>query len=529
MELSINLYTFSKKFNSTKQPDVGATTASCVWKSPYSTDEPDIEMRAEDIPATANYAYIPEFGRYYWIDKNRKYRDSGHADIKLITDVLATYKPYILQQTFFIDKNEHTYNSAYSDSRIACTGNRLIGESTVEIPELAETSYGMYYVEIVGAESSGTFTNKYIMSPFEMGEIATKVMDNENVLKAFCEGVAGVYSDENSGTIADAAKSLIFSPGLGGIINIAMQNGIEDAGTAMSAILSGFGNSLNALTDSVQEYILKPGESIVKIKALACDTPNIFTSERKEVYLGKLDAEITARYLSNSLSTLRTLTLSIPWKYVSADGGILDFRNRAEYTTATLNLPTGDNINLPVNRMYGFTSLTIEYRINASTGEVMGNIKVGTDDIGGFVFNISSSISTAYRNELTGGVTMGILSSIPEAAMAASGNYLPFAFMGAGKIVGNVVNPTIESAIATVRGSTAECMLMDTNFTLIISSVQTQSPAELNPLGRLLRKPMQLGSLTGFTICEQAYANVPATYDEQIRINNFLNSGFYIE
>lgn len=69
-----------------------------------------------------NYAYIEEFNRYYFIDKNNITFISGHiVDIKLETDVLMTHRDGILNtialiirqekkvQKYIIDRNKPQY------------------------------------------------------------------------------------------------------------------------------------------------------------------------------------------------------------------------------------------------------------------------------------------------------------------------------------------------------------------------------------------------------------------------------------
>lgn len=63
---------------------------------------------------TYNYCYIPEFGRYYFIDNVEVVRTNLYR-IYLTVDVLETYKTGILNQSVIIEKNENNYNNYLPD------------------------------------------------------------------------------------------------------------------------------------------------------------------------------------------------------------------------------------------------------------------------------------------------------------------------------------------------------------------------------------------------------------------------------
>lgn len=526
MNLTLTTYSFSKKYNSTKRPS-GGRQVSVVWKSPYSTDRPEIEVRG-DVPADVNYAFITEFNRYYWVDANRKYQDDGHAILSLVTDVLATYKPQIMNQIFFVDRNQSTYNSSYSDSRIATGGSRLVGTSEIESPDLADGAFAMFYAEIVGADSSGTFTDRYILSPSELGGIAHKLMADTDFHQAYIDGIIEAYDNPTLEKVANVFANAMHI-NAGRVVHVASDYGEDIYKQLLTGGLGGIVGTFNALGDSLQEAILKPMESIVRIVGLACDIPTIFQTQRKQIYLGRFDSGVTGRFLQDALSNIRELSLDIPWQYVSQDGGIADFRNRAEYTAITLVLPSGETVNLPTNRLYNNHNLTVKYRINATNGEVFGQCLVADDVIASFSFSISTPVAVSSMGELVGNISLGVITSAMTAVPMIGSSNPSMAGLGIAQIGSSVSNMALESATPTVKGSSSQCMLMSKNFTLVVTSARTQNPAELALLGRPLRRPVQLGSLTGFTVCENAYADVPATYDEQTRLNNFLNTGFYIE
>lgn len=99
MALSITLYTFSKRLNSTKNPPAeGGFTVQAVLKDNTSIIRPELEV-VENVTAY-NYCYIPDFSRYYFVQDVIWERGVWRA--VLSEDVLATYKTVIGDTTAYI-------------------------------------------------------------------------------------------------------------------------------------------------------------------------------------------------------------------------------------------------------------------------------------------------------------------------------------------------------------------------------------------------------------------------------------------
>lgn len=64
-----------------------------------------------------NYAYIPEFGRYYYIDDIVSVR-TGIWRVSMVCDVLMSFKGDILASPAIIDHTEETNITEYMDSPI---------------------------------------------------------------------------------------------------------------------------------------------------------------------------------------------------------------------------------------------------------------------------------------------------------------------------------------------------------------------------------------------------------------------------
>ena len=102
MSFYVNLYTLAKRDNSTKQPTGTGTQLSCVLKSGSGIMHPvlsfDIGLTAD--PSQYNYAYIPAYDRYYFIEE--WYFNQALWTATLRVDVLATYKTEIGNSSLYI-------------------------------------------------------------------------------------------------------------------------------------------------------------------------------------------------------------------------------------------------------------------------------------------------------------------------------------------------------------------------------------------------------------------------------------------
>ena len=115
---TIRMYQFNKKINSTKKPIESSGTAfNCEMKSSSSILFPVIELRSanngKDIPLY-NYAFIPAFNRYYWIDDIAY--DIGVWTLSLHCDALASFQYDILQSTQYIIRSSYESDDSIADT-----------------------------------------------------------------------------------------------------------------------------------------------------------------------------------------------------------------------------------------------------------------------------------------------------------------------------------------------------------------------------------------------------------------------------
>ena len=102
--MEIQFFTFSKRPNSTKTPVASSATFSASWVARGAVDilNPVIYLAAAQPPLTYNYAYIPDFGRYYFVKSWELVNDLWYA--YMTCDVLASWKAPIGSSTLYITR-----------------------------------------------------------------------------------------------------------------------------------------------------------------------------------------------------------------------------------------------------------------------------------------------------------------------------------------------------------------------------------------------------------------------------------------
>lgn len=204
MAIDVNFYTFNKKPNSTKRPDVDGVTYKCNLIEPTSFTTPDIALVVPAKPTSFNYAYIPEFSRYYYI-QDWAY-SAGLWRASLSVDVLSSYKEYIGSQSQYVLRS-----AARSDGRIIDTmyptknsPSNVFTYSTDaggDNPFKSNFSEGVYIVGIINSDSGA------------IGCVSYYVFTNAQ-FRAFCNSLMGTTDWAYVGIeeISEELTRVLFNP-----------------------------------------------------------------------------------------------------------------------------------------------------------------------------------------------------------------------------------------------------------------------------------------------------------------------------
>ena len=127
----IKLYNFTKRINSTLQPNSDGLSVSVNLKNDTSIYTPIFLLSIQDIET---YNYLKWNDRYYYIDDIVSIANNLW-EISLDCDVLYTYKDKIIENDAFIDRQENLYNDEIIDEiRVYEQGYELgVQDTNVEL------------------------------------------------------------------------------------------------------------------------------------------------------------------------------------------------------------------------------------------------------------------------------------------------------------------------------------------------------------------------------------------------------------
>ena len=167
MALTLEMFTFSKKHNSTKQPSGSGTSVGAVFKDNTSVVKPTFIIKGFNTA----WNYIKWGNRYYFVD-DIVIISNDHAEYVCSTDVLATFKSTIGSSTQYVVRANSAYNLFIPDSKYPTRAESYI--SNVEFSTLhSEFANGGSFV--IGIQNGISVANAgisyYCLTPLEMSQL----------------------------------------------------------------------------------------------------------------------------------------------------------------------------------------------------------------------------------------------------------------------------------------------------------------------------------------------------------------------
>lgn len=179
MSFKVTLFTFAKRDNSTKRP-AGGRTFNCVIKADSGILSPslDLDLGVSQAPTVYNYAYIPDFKRYYFI---KEWTFTGRLWIaSLECDILASWKDNIGAATLYVTRAASKYNIDLMDTiypaKIAWSS-----QSTTTLKNWTSSfEGGTYVIGMIGGSSQSTGSVTYYeMTPAQFRAFTSLLYTND--------------------------------------------------------------------------------------------------------------------------------------------------------------------------------------------------------------------------------------------------------------------------------------------------------------------------------------------------------------
>lgn len=204
--MNVQFFTFNKKYNNTLRPDLETgDTFECLLKSSSSVISPTIELNFGLLvnPSPYNYAYIPDYQRYYWVSEWTFINSTWVASLDV--DVLATWRPYIGSTDMYIYRASNEHNGSLSDMKYPVTSDityysdTLKGTSSYHAYTFSE---GTYVVGIYGENSGSGSISYYGFSATNyasfVNNLFTNVLGDNSIWSEIGKGIRNSIFDISS-------------------------------------------------------------------------------------------------------------------------------------------------------------------------------------------------------------------------------------------------------------------------------------------------------------------------------------------
>ena len=188
--MNVKLYTgFAKKNNSTKIPASGAPSLDLVGtlKSDCSVMNPVIQIErlsSDLVPSIYNYAYISDYGRYYYVTDVRWV--FPFWEISMSVDVLDSYRTQIGASSHDVLSTDSTtdFNPMITDTMYPATNEIDLEQFSLPSPFTSQINNGIYVVGLISGDSTNSVgaVTYYAMTAAQFGTFKGILFGNGNLV-----------------------------------------------------------------------------------------------------------------------------------------------------------------------------------------------------------------------------------------------------------------------------------------------------------------------------------------------------------
>lgn len=172
-------YNFTKRKNSTAIPSSSGTSINFSYKEGSDIHNPLIEVT---VGTEFSYTYAYMNSRYYYVASCETFTETIFR-VKLTLDTLATYRGNIFATTAYVEFSSSHFNQNISDTRMNCTNQVIINESSINLP-IFNATIGTYLLTTIadaGGQPSNGFTTTYATSAGILGNVASYLVNANDI------------------------------------------------------------------------------------------------------------------------------------------------------------------------------------------------------------------------------------------------------------------------------------------------------------------------------------------------------------
>ena len=475
MAFKVNLYTLSKRDNSTKQPTGTGSEYNCVLKSGSGIMHPTLsfDFCIANDPSQYNYAYIPAFDRYYFIEEWYFERALWTATLRI--DVLATYKTAIGGTSLYVLRAAGAHDGSVIDTLYPSKTGCSFASDTKNNP----WNYtGCFVIGVVNKDAAFGSLNYYVLDSAE--------------LKLLC------------GYLTDPTQIIT-----------------EDKGFVPTEL--GMGLQLS-LVDPIQ-YI----KTCIMLPVAEQEISPIGTDGEFPVY--NWEPHINGKKISPSSRIYKNYSFTISKHPDTNARG--NYVNSAPFTKITLTMPPYGCIDIDTSVTCNASTLDVSVDLDPITGKGVMVISCN-----GIILNrlesqigVPISLSQVVRNYVGAatsamGGLVGAVTGAASGAAAGPAGIAAGAILGGGSHIGDAVQAMMPRA--QTIGSTGAFVSNRGDFRLDHQFFRPVADDNTHN-GRPLCQVRQINSLSGYMLIQDGDVTITGTSAEDSMIRAYLESGFYYE
>ena len=415
-----------------------------------------------------SYNYVHAFRHYYFVEDIKSVR-KGITEIECSMDVLATYKSDISSYAAFVERSSLTYDTMLPDPFVAVGNSETVDSATTSVGTIFNST-GIFVISVLNNIGSGSgFTTYYIM------------------------GITDIKA-------------------LAAYIN-------TDWGSGVADLLGFFQATFLHTADSIIDCIWVP----YSVAAIPSGTTS---GETVKIGVDVVTGVTGYRILQPCILS-QTVTVTIPHVYS-------DFRKGNPYTSVQVFIPGYGMVD--VNPLeFSNDQITLQFDGDFSTGDTVCYMK---NSSGKLISTYTYNMGVPCPVGKVGANTTGFMSS---AIQTVGGLIMASALPGAGGVAAGIgaassaIN-TLSTALgptASVHGGKGGRAMAQNGLDVIVTvkAKDTKDPDDLLAReGRPVMKLTTLSTLNGMYIkCSDASVPIAGMGSEKDAVNDFLNSGFYLE
>ena len=475
MAITVTLYSFTKRENSTKRPSSGGTSYSCVLIDDTSLMNPVFKLDIGSNPIGKNYAHVSDFDRYYFITEVRSYQ--GFWYISCTCDVMGTYKTQIGAETHYVVRSADEYDGSIMDTFYPTKVEATTIKQVASNP-FAWNQGHSYVVGIIGyapnaAKQTGSVTYYHM---------------NEGCLRAF--------------------------------INYLMADPTQYSGIAVTDYDEG-----------IQKALLNPMQYIVSCIAVPVSPPSTLMNK---IRFGYYEWTCSAGYCValgvDEAYASETAEIVLTKHPQANDRG--QYLNCAPYMSYTLHYSPFSDIPLDPAQLVGVDSIQCDLLYDLIKGLVRMIVHPKGDYANRVLYNGSTQIGVNINiSQIVKDVT-GYTNAVANTIIDTVAGFVHFNPFEAAKGAFNGIESANKTKYPTVSGlgdGGSFLPLFDTNGFYLLATYYQLVDENRAEIGRPLCTPKRIDTLAGYIQCSLADCTISGTYEEAQKVNDYLNTGFFYE